>query len=104
MFQLPSVRYRAKTQMAAHKACSDSNFTLDLAGVHHIDSTGLGVILSLSALPHQKGRSFQIRNAPPRVMETIPLTGVGSLPPLHTERLLTGEARELLRNCIPEKA
>lgn len=57
-------------------------FTLDLAGVSNIDSAGIGVILTLSALLWQQGRSFQIRNASPRVMETIRLAGSGGLLPL----------------------
>ncbi|HVO40709.1 MAG TPA: STAS domain-containing protein [Spirochaetia bacterium] len=51
-------------------------FTLDLRDVTHIDSTGLGAILSLKALLEHQGRSFQIRNASAPVKHRLEVAGL----------------------------
>ncbi len=69
-------------------------FILNLRKVTYVDSSGIGLLLSINAMLAQKGMQFRIVRVPPMVMRVMELTRLkGFLPIENTE----GEALELIQ-------
>ncbi len=53
--------------------------TVDALGLRQFDSSALAVLLECRRLAEKSGRSFQLSNAPPRLIQLARLYGVAEL-------------------------
>lgn len=54
----------------------DQNLTLDLKELRYIDSTGIGLIVSVLKVRAAMGASFRIQHIPARIQRLLEITGV----------------------------
>ncbi|MZQ82519.1 anti-sigma factor antagonist [Paenibacillus sp. 5J-6] len=54
----------------------DQNLTLDLKELRYIDSTGIGLIVSVLKVRAAMGASFRIQHIPARIQRLFEITGV----------------------------
>lgn len=65
----------AKLRHVVKEALSESNqVVLDLGGVTHIDSTGLGVLVGLYASAHKAGGGIKLAHLNPRLRDLLGIT------------------------------
>ena len=67
---------------AALNAADNQGVILDLAGVDHVDSTGLGELVGHLSLFKTVGKRLLIRNPAPRVMALIRLAKLDTFLPI----------------------
>jgi anti-sigma B factor antagonist len=54
-------------------------FILDMSGISHMDSSGLGLLLSIYATIRNQGGDLKLLNAGNRVKELLRITGLASI-------------------------
>lgn len=65
----------AKLRHVVKEALAECNqIVLDLGGVTHIDSTGLGVLVGLHASAHNAGGGIKLANLNPRLRDLLGIT------------------------------
>ncbi|MFB9277699.1 STAS domain-containing protein [Cohnella cellulosilytica] len=55
---------------------ADSRVTLDLRQLKYIDSTGIGILISLIKALHARGVSFDVVHIPPHIRKLFDMTGI----------------------------
>jgi anti-sigma B factor antagonist len=54
-------------------------FILDMSGISHMDSSGLGLLLSIYATIRNQGGDLKLLNAGNRIKELLRITGLASI-------------------------
>ncbi len=57
----------------------DKDIELDLANVEYIDSSGIGVLVSLLKLQKKKGKTLKIRKMSSKVMNVLKLSSLSDM-------------------------
>ncbi|MBN2160291.1 MAG: STAS domain-containing protein [Spirochaetes bacterium] len=57
----------------------DKNITIDLSSVDYIDSSGVGVLISLLKLQKKKGKSLNIKKVSPKVLNVLKLSSLSDV-------------------------
>lgn len=57
----------------------DKNIEIDLSSVDYIDSSGVGVLISLLKLQKKKGKSLNIRKVSPKVLNVLKLSSLSDV-------------------------
>lgn len=57
----------------------DKDINLDLSGVEYIDSSGVGVLISLLKLQKKKGKLLKIKKVSPKVLNVLKLSSLSDV-------------------------
>ncbi len=57
----------------------DKNIELDLSKVNYIDSSGVGVLISLLKLQKNKGKDLKIQKISPKVLNVLKLSSLSDI-------------------------
>jgi anti-sigma B factor antagonist len=58
---------------------TEKNIEIDMSGVDYIDSSGVGVLISLLKLQKKKGKTLTINKVSPRVMNVLKLSSLSDI-------------------------
>lgn len=58
---------------------TDKDIEIDLSNVDYIDSSGVGVLISLLKLQKKKGRSLNIKKVSPKVLNVLKLSSLSDV-------------------------
>lgn len=58
---------------------TDKDIDLDLSSVEYIDSSGVGVLISLLKLQKKKGRMLKIKKVSPKVLNVLKLSSLSDV-------------------------
>lgn len=57
----------------------DKSITIDLSAVDYIDSSGVGVLISLLKLQKKKGKTLNIKKVSPKVLNVLKLSSLSDV-------------------------
>ncbi len=57
----------------------DKNIEIDLSNVEYIDSSGVGVLISLLKLQKKKGKTLNIKKVSPKVLNVLKLSSLSDV-------------------------
>jgi len=74
-----------QVEWTANKLVSENRKKLifDLAGITHVDSTGIGIIVAVAGLMRKAGGQLQLAAASEHVMQLLKMTSVDQIVGLH---------------------
>lgn len=74
-----------QVELTTHKLIEESRKKLifDLTGVSHVDSTGIGIIVTAAALMRNSGGQLRVAGANQHVEQVLRMTNVDQIVPLH---------------------
>jgi anti-sigma B factor antagonist len=55
---------------------TNKNIDIDLANMDYIDSSGVGILISLLKLQKEKGKNLNIKKASPKVIDVLKLSSL----------------------------
>ena len=58
---------------------SDKDIEIDLSGVDYIDSSGVGVLISLLKLQKKKGKTLKMSNVSEKVLDVLKLSSLADV-------------------------
>lgn len=65
--------------MAVLRAPGAADLTIDMAGVHYIDSLSIGRLVALGGEAEKVGRRLALKNCQPRVRDTLKMMKIDTL-------------------------
>ena len=68
-----------KTKLLDIGSSEDKDIELDLSGVNYIDSSGIGVLISLLKIQKSKGKYFKITKISPKVSNVLKLSSLSDI-------------------------
>jgi anti-sigma B factor antagonist len=60
-------------------AASDKNISIDFSSVNYLDSSGLGVLLTISKLLKSRGKKIKLINIPDKIAMVMQISSVKNL-------------------------
>lgn len=70
------VAAQMRAAMAPLVELSDRELTLNLRGLTYIDSTGIGIVVSMLKARHAKSAPFSVEAIPPGIRKLFDMTGI----------------------------
>ncbi len=71
----------------------EGRLVIDLAEIHLVDATGLGVLVGTQRRAQRAGRRIELRGTPPRLRRLLRATRLDRVLPTESDKLLATELR-----------